>query len=447
MASGDSIWKYDIAAYHDSELSGFAHRVGAADWTGAELAAHTFLAQGLYVRIEEGATGKASVIDPKSYGSRAGYFPDSFPISPWNLGAEWVNCGDADYLDYGGTQIRRSEREGSYDVVLVCELPYDAQGHDTHMFAGHTTIDLVDCFPAESQSLVKGDAVLAAADLIEARGCQPIAEYVESQGFFELSMGAFGEEGAWAGYSMSFDAYLIDKLDLGVALAGLGIDVADGLQRYAAIVARDEDKYMMLSRLKQGCDYFLYKDANGTPTIPEGRNILTAQNCLGAGTVEKQVAKMRELLDEVFFKPDWLTAKDIDGYEREMLALRDADPAGNLLGVAKRLSDFFRKYYYDFARWDSDAPGRDIMPDVAEAQSMVLDDPNGLMDIIEGALELFDDSVLGDDKLIASEARGLLRDIGIVAKTSPMDESSRETPPPSPLGMGAPSLGHAQERS
>ena len=72
-----------------------------------------------------------------------------------------------------------------------------------------------------------------------------------------------------------------------------------------------EDKkfqYRLLDRLKQDCEYFLKAG---------GRN----PKHLWAGSPEKQVAKMREIYgsfadDE---KPEWLTADQIDEYEKQML--------------------------------------------------------------------------------------------------------------------------------
>ena len=65
------------------------------------------------------------------------------------------------------------------------------------------------------------------------------------------------------------------------------------------------EDYELLSRLEQDCKYFL-----GNGDGYEGH--------LWAGSVDKQIAKMRELYDKLEEKPEWLTAEDIDRYEEEM---------------------------------------------------------------------------------------------------------------------------------
>lgn len=67
--------------------------------------------------------------------------------------------------------------------------------------------------------------------------------------------------------------------------------------------------YMLLSRLISDCDYFLgYGNAN--------------EKDLWAGSVEKQIAKMRELYDLIPEKPEWISLEDIADYEECMLTLR-----------------------------------------------------------------------------------------------------------------------------
>ena len=66
------------------------------------------------------------------------------------------------------------------------------------------------------------------------------------------------------------------------------------------------NEYELLYRLKSDCDYFL-GNGNGY----EGH--------LWAKSVDKQIAKMRELYDQLEEKPEWLTSEDIDRYERKML--------------------------------------------------------------------------------------------------------------------------------
>ena len=58
--------------------------------------------------------------------------------------------------------------------------------------------------------------------------------------------------------------------------------------------------------MKADCDYFLGAG---------GRN---EKHLSAGGSVEQQIAKMRELYDAVSEKPEWLTAEDIDRYEQRM---------------------------------------------------------------------------------------------------------------------------------
>lgn len=65
--------------------------------------------------------------------------------------------------------------------------------------------------------------------------------------------------------------------------------------------------YMLLSRLESDCKYYL---GNGN------RN----EKVLWAGSVDKQIAKMKELWNNFpdDMKPEWLSMEDIENYEREM---------------------------------------------------------------------------------------------------------------------------------
>ena len=70
--------------------------------------------------------------------------------------------------------------------------------------------------------------------------------------------------------------------------------------------------YMLLSRLKSDCDYFL------------GHGLRNEKH-LWAGSVDRQIAKMRELYNSFADdeKPEWLTAEQIDEYERKMKSDED----------------------------------------------------------------------------------------------------------------------------
>lgn len=66
-----------------------------------------------------------------------------------------------------------------------------------------------------------------------------------------------------------------------------------------------EYDYMLLSRLKSDCEYFLKAG---------GRN----ERHLWAGNVDDQIAKMKELWNSLEEKPEWLSMEDIENYEKEM---------------------------------------------------------------------------------------------------------------------------------
>lgn len=71
-------------------------------------------------------------------------------------------------------------------------------------------------------------------------------------------------------------------------------------------------QYSMLGRLQADCEYFL---GNGYGYEPH----------LWAGTVEEQIREMRERWNAFADneKPKWLTMKEIDEYEKQMLIARD----------------------------------------------------------------------------------------------------------------------------
>ena len=80
---------------------------------------------------------------------------------------------------------------------------------------------------------------------------------------------------------------------------------------------QDEFNYMMLSRLKSDCDYYL---GNGN------RN----PKHLWAGDEARQIAKMREFYDKVPEEPEWLTKEDIDDYEDKMINGSEDSPENHI---------------------------------------------------------------------------------------------------------------------
>lgn len=88
--------------------------------------------------------------------------------------------------------------------------------------------------------------------------------------------------------------------------AEFGDAVFRAFQDDAAEINARRHEYMLLSRLKVDCEYYL--DAGGR-----------SEKHLWAGNVTDQIAKMRELYDLLPEKPVWLTKEDIDSYEQRMI--------------------------------------------------------------------------------------------------------------------------------
>ena len=71
------------------------------------------------------------------------------------------------------------------------------------------------------------------------------------------------------------------------------------------IEGNSDFNYQMLSRLQSDCDYFLGA-GNGSE-----RN-------LWAGNVADQIKEMKKLFNKLKEKPEWLSMKDIQKYEKDM---------------------------------------------------------------------------------------------------------------------------------
>lgn len=67
--------------------------------------------------------------------------------------------------------------------------------------------------------------------------------------------------------------------------------------------------YMLLSRLKNDCDYFL-GFGNGL------------EKHLWAGTVEEHIEEMKKLYNKIKIKPEWITAEDIQKYKIDMYRMK-----------------------------------------------------------------------------------------------------------------------------
>ena len=76
-------------------------------------------------------------------------------------------------------------------------------------------------------------------------------------------------------------------------------------ERSQAYQKADEFKYMLLSRLKEDCKYFLGFG---------GRS----EKHLWLGNVVDQIAKMNELYNDLRIKPNWLSLEEIKEYENKM---------------------------------------------------------------------------------------------------------------------------------
>lgn len=63
--------------------------------------------------------------------------------------------------------------------------------------------------------------------------------------------------------------------------------------------------YMLLSRLKSDCEYFLGYG---------GKN----ESRLWAGNVEDQIAEMKKIWESLDVKPEWISLSDIDNYHEMM---------------------------------------------------------------------------------------------------------------------------------
>lgn len=72
-------------------------------------------------------------------------------------------------------------------------------------------------------------------------------------------------------------------------------------------MSNQKHNYMMLSRLKGDCEYFLNHGNR-------------CEKHLWAGNVAEQIAEMKGLWESLDEKPEWMTMKDIEEYEAKMSA-------------------------------------------------------------------------------------------------------------------------------
>ena len=69
--------------------------------------------------------------------------------------------------------------------------------------------------------------------------------------------------------------------------------------------SRDQHNYMMLGRLQQDNEYFL-GNGSGNPKH------------LWADSVDDQIKEMKKIFNSLKVKPEWITMKDIQNYEKAM---------------------------------------------------------------------------------------------------------------------------------
>jgi hypothetical protein len=69
-----------------------------------------------------------------------------------------------------------------------------------------------------------------------------------------------------------------------------------------------EFEYLLLGRLQFDCYSYL--------------NRLSSATHLWAGNIKDQIAKMKELWNELKIKPEWITLEEIERYEQQMNAYK-----------------------------------------------------------------------------------------------------------------------------
>lgn len=96
---------------------------------------------------------------------------------------------------------------------------------------------------------------------------------------------------------------------MGLTVAEVAEAIGEPRPALDPAVGGDGIGYRLLSRLRSDCEYMLGAGGPG------------AERQLWAGSVEGQVAKMREVFASLPEPPEWLSAEDIDRYEHDLKAL------------------------------------------------------------------------------------------------------------------------------
>lgn len=286
------------------------------------------------------------------YGSHEAYrsYTDYSVTMPYEALKDWHNYGDRSYLDEGGVQVKGTDREGSFDVVLLYQHPED----ENKMYAGHTTIDVSD-YRNNEEFMENAVEAFGELNVSDKELAAIVAEY---EGLVELSMTAFNENGAQAGYAMDIKAYEVDKLTLARGLEEMGIDTNGRLAELETEEAQhkvqeenDKLNYMLLSRLQQDCKYVLNSIDGGY-----SESLRASEKHLWAGDPDKQISKMRELYDSFDDdkKPEWITEEEIDGYAERFVALQEKESAERPnRDLADKIEQvMFERGEYDFGEGD-----------------------------------------------------------------------------------------------
>jgi len=140
-----------------------------------------------------------------------------------------------------------------------------------------------------------------------------------------------------------------ENYTVGEAAREVSIELKQSLEKSNQLnIEKDRHKYMMLSRLKSDCLYFL---GNGCGS----------EKRLWALAVENQILEMKKLWNEIVVKPEWLTLEEIDDFKKQMCILK--------LEIEKDNPDFINQnnihFYYEFMGDD------DIRKSSCEAEEFV----------------------------------------------------------------------------
>ena len=175
----------------------------------------------------------------------------------------------------------------------------------------------------------------------------------------------------------------------------------------------NEYNYMLLSRLKQDCDYFL-KNGN------------RAEKHLWAGNVDGQIAKMKELYNKLPKKPEWLSMEDIENYEKEMKQDEKTELNESLemdeaikTGVLNYLDEYNTENLMDYGS-DEDAIGgmnsiskmfEDILRDILKINFVNVSTVDGISDGKYVTTIDFGDKTLDLDIRASEEKDDILEDV------------------------------------